>query len=95
MAGEVGAQYYAIADGELTVSVGGVLRRGDGFGEIALLEDVPRTATVTASTDARLYALEKVDFLTAVTGHPVARAVADRVVHERLRAGTAAGTIAR
>ena len=94
VAGEAGAHYYAVADGELRVSVGGVLRRGDGFGEIALLKNVPRTATVTASTDARLYALEKNDFLTAVTGHPAARAAADRVAEERLRAGAAAGTIA-
>ena len=94
VAGEAGAHYYAVADGELRVSVGGVLRRGDGFGEIALLRNVPRTATVTASTDARLYALEKNDFLTAVTGHPAARAAADRVAEERLRAGAAAGTIA-
>jgi Cyclic nucleotide-binding domain len=93
VAGESGAHYYAVADGELTVSVGGVLRRGDGFGEIALLKDVPRTATVTASTDVRLYALEKDDFLTAVTGHAAARAAADRLVQERLRAGAAAGTL--
>ena len=93
VAGETGARYYVVADGELNVSIGGVLRRGDGFGEIALLRDIPRTATVTASTDSRLYALEKDDFLTAVTGHPVARAAADLLVEQRLHAGAAAGTI--
>lgn len=83
-AGEPGYDYYVIADGELSVSVAGTLRRGDGFGEVALLAGVPRTATVTAVTDARLYVLAKDDFVAAVTGHPVARREADRLVRERL-----------
>ena len=83
-AGEPGDTYYAIADGELSVSIGGVLRRGDGFGELALLAGVPRTATVTAVTDVRLYALAKDDFLAAVTGHSESRREADRLLRERL-----------
>jgi predicted MFS family arabinose efflux permease len=82
--GEEGSEYYVIADGELSVSVGRTLRRGDGFGEIALLAGVPRTATVTAIGDAQLYALAQDDFLSAVTGHHAARAEADRLVRERL-----------
>jgi len=60
------------------------LSRGDGFGELALLRDVPRTATVTARTDARLYALGKARFLASVGSHPRATSEADRLVHERL-----------
>lgn len=82
--GEPGDLFYIVADGELRVSTGRTLRRADGFGEIALLRDVPRTASVTAVTDVRLFALAKEPFLEAVTGHPVAHAEMERVVAERI-----------
>jgi len=49
---------------------------------------VPRTATVTARTDTRLYALGKACFLASVGGHPRAASEADRLVSERLPATT-------
>jgi Cyclic nucleotide-binding domain len=71
--GDPGTQYFAVISGELAVSIDGTdrarLARGDGFGEIALLRDVPRTATVRAVTDAVLLAVDRDPFLTAVTGH--------------------------
>jgi MFS family permease len=82
--GERGDRFYVVVDGELEVSSGRRLRRGDSFGEIALLRDVPRTATVRAVTPVRLDTLDKQTFLSAVTGHPGSRAAADDVVQALL-----------
>ncbi|HEU5216558.1 MAG TPA: MFS transporter [Gaiellaceae bacterium] len=86
-AGDVGDRFYIVDSGAVTIELDGSEKRtgeGDYFGEIALLRDVPRTATVTAATDARLYGLERADFLAAVTGHTLAESAAQDVVGERL-----------
>jgi hypothetical protein len=89
--GEVGDRFYLVDEGELDVLIGDriVRREGPGmsFGEIALLRDVPRTASVRAATDSRLLALDRDVFLSAVTGHPRSRTAAETVVTERLGAG--------
>jgi predicted MFS family arabinose efflux permease len=86
--GDPGDRFYVIVEGATSVSVdresvssGGP---GDHFGEIALLRDVPRTATVTAVTALRLIAIERGPFLEAVTGHPESRASAEAVAEERM-----------
>lgn len=88
--GEHGDRFYVVAEGELDVASAGRelrrLHRGEGFGELALLRDVPRTATVTARTDCRLYALGKACFLASVASHPRASGEAERLVGERLPA---------
>ena len=86
-AGEVGDRFYIVDQGELEVSAEGLEKRishAEYFGEIALLRDVPRTATVTAMADSRLYALQREDFLAAVTGHEAAHAAGHAVVEQRL-----------
>jgi MFS family permease len=86
--GDMGDRFYLVAEGRLDVScergayppVGA----GDVFGEIALLQDVPRTATVTARDDCLLYALDRESFLGAVSSHASAAGAARRVASERL-----------
>jgi CRP-like cAMP-binding protein len=53
------------------------------FGEIALLRDVPRTATVTARTDSRVLALDRDAFLSAVGGHRYSARTVDTLATER------------
>jgi MFS family permease len=86
--GDPGDRFYVIADGRAAVDVGGepvrTLEAGDFFGEIALLHDVPRTATVRAGTGLRLYALDPDTFVATVTGHPASAEAAGSVVASRL-----------
>jgi hypothetical protein len=86
--GDVGDLFFIVDRGELDVLIGGTyvrtLAEGDYFGEIALLRDVPRTATVVARTDVSLLALARDVFLAAVTGTPESRVAADTLVASRL-----------
>jgi MFS family permease len=86
-AGDDGDRFYVVGAGELDIDAGGrhsTARAGDYFGEIALLRNVPRTATVKAVVDSQLYALQREDFLTAVTGHYAAQAAGEAVADARL-----------
>jgi MFS family permease len=88
--GDRGDRFYIVADGTLEIEAPGgyaTAREGDYFGEIALLRDVTRTATITAIVDSKLYALERNDFLAAVTGHSAAHTAGLAVADARLSGG--------
>jgi CRP/FNR family transcriptional regulator, cyclic AMP receptor protein len=71
--GESGAGFFVIEDGEATVTIGGAERRrlgpGDYFGEVALLNESARTATITAETDLRCYGMTSWEFRPLVETH--------------------------
>lgn len=93
--GDYGDRFYIIEHGTARVVRNGAVIRdlvdGDCFGEIALLRDVPRTASVVAMATLRLRSLTRDDFLAAVAGPTASRAAAERVVSERLDVDARAG----
>jgi ATP-binding cassette subfamily B protein len=97
--GDPGDKLYFIDRGEVEVVVSGptgeelrvaLLRDGDYFGEIALLEDVPRTATVRTRAPSILLALDREQFLELLQAVPDLRAAFERGVEARRRATVAA-----
>jgi MFS family permease len=93
--GESGELFYLIKKGELDVAQNGKtvhsLGPGDSFGEIALLRDVPRTASVIANSPTILYTLERGEFLAAVTGYAPSLSAAEGVIGARLGPARAGG----
>jgi CRP-like cAMP-binding protein len=86
--GDPGDRFYVIEQGEVEVSRHGEplakLGPGDFFGEIALLRNVPRTATVTTSGFASLRSLDRAQFLAAVTGSPAGAVALADVMDRRI-----------
>jgi CRP/FNR family cyclic AMP-dependent transcriptional regulator len=87
--GETAQEFFVIIDGEVEVTKDGnrvrTMSDGEFFGEIALLEDVPRTATVTATSPLRFFVLTRQSFWNLVDRQPeverkVLRALAKRVI---------------
>ena len=86
--GGIGDRYYLVVEGTADVTIDGehVGRLGSDatFGEVALIRDIPRTATVTATTAMRLLAVPRDAFLEAITGHLRSRRTADATVRRFL-----------
>jgi len=84
--GEPGDHYFVIARGTVDVRVDGVrirsIGRPAGFGEIALLANLPRTATVTTIEPTSVLAIERSQFLAAVTGHDESARIAWALARE-------------
>jgi CRP/FNR family transcriptional regulator, cyclic AMP receptor protein len=87
--GDVGREFFVLMDGEVEIERSGnslgTRGAGDFIGEIAILEDVPRTATVTAKTPVRLFVLTSQSFRSVVDRFPevenkVLRTLARRLV---------------
>jgi MFS family permease len=81
--GDPGDRFYVVEEGEVEIA-GKTFGPGEAFGEIALLRDVPRTATVTAREDVVLRAIKREDFVDAVTGQSDVAEAADALIESRL-----------
>jgi MFS family permease len=94
--GDHGDRFYIVEDGRCEIWIDGEKVAdawpGESFGEIALLRDIPRTATVKAVDDTTLLALERDEFIAAVTGHAPSREAADALVGARLPAPMGIGS---
>jgi hypothetical protein len=86
--GEAGDAYYIVSSGRADVVHDGAtiaeVAAGDGFGEIALLDDRPRTASIVVREALEGYRLPREAFLEAVTGSPLSARAGARLVAERL-----------
>jgi CRP-like cAMP-binding protein len=87
--GEVGQEFFVIIDGQVDVSKNGkrlaTRAAGEFFGEIALLDQTRRMATVTAQTPLRFFVLTRRDFRQLIRDNPgvelkVLQAVARRLI---------------
>jgi MFS family permease len=89
--GEPGDRFYIVTAGSAAVTIAGeprtALGPGDGFGEIALLSGVPRTATVTAAGPLTAVSLAREPFLRAVSGNQISSERAESLARRRLAAG--------
>jgi predicted MFS family arabinose efflux permease len=86
--GEPGRSFYLVGAGSCDVFVDDKpirsLSAGDSFGEISLLRDIPRTATVTAHVESQIWELDRSGFLLAISGHTLTESAIDSVAANRL-----------
>src|SRR5580765_3530120 len=89
--GDRGREFFVLLEGEADVTKGdtsiNTMREGDFFGEIALVTQMPRTASVTATTDVRVLVVTERDFGALIkhsdeVGRSVAEALAERIAPE-------------
>jgi len=87
--GSPGSEFFVIIDGSVTVDHGGQTVRtmgaGDFFGEIALLDDSPRTATATTAAPTKLLVLSRREFRSLMQGHPSIEACVLRCLIQRIK----------
>ncbi len=84
--GEPGDDFFVVEEGAVEIVEYGRMRGpGEGFGEIALLRDIPRTATVRASSEVKLWAVSRPAFIGAVSDHAESQRLVDALIEQRLR----------
>jgi CRP-like cAMP-binding protein len=85
--GKGGFAFYVIGDGTVEYSIDGEHvgsgGAGDYFGEVALIDDTPRAATVTATTDVTVYGMTLWEFRALVDENPAVAPELRRVMAER------------
>jgi CRP/FNR family cyclic AMP-dependent transcriptional regulator len=85
-----GSEFFVIVDGDVSVTKDGsevrTLGPNDFFGEIALLEDTPRTATVTAKTPLRFFVLTRQAFRSLLAHQPEIAEKVTEALQQRIRA---------
>jgi CRP/FNR family cyclic AMP-dependent transcriptional regulator len=93
--GESGREFFVIIEGEVSVAKDGseirTMGPGDFFGEIALLEDRPRTATVTAKTPLRFFVLTRQSFRSLLAHQPGIEEQVTKALQERVRSTSEPG----
>ena len=94
--GAAGREFFAVADGKATAKIRGKkiasYGPGDFFGEMALLDQGPRSATITADTAMKLYVLDARSFSTLIDRHPAVARKILRGLAGRLRKAEKAPT---
>ena len=94
--GEPGREFYVILDGKADVQIGGkqvaTLGPGDFFGEMALLDQGPRVATVTAASEMEVVVLDPREFVSLIDEHPAVARKVLKVMAGRLRRAEQAPT---
>lgn len=92
--GDPGDVMYVVLDGQIEVQIGGqsvdLVEPGDILGELALIDDEPRSATAIATKDARLVQVDERKFLFMVQQTPFFSLQVMRVLAARLRRRKAA-----
>ena len=87
--GAPGSDFFLISDGSVRIDHGGQTVRtmgaGDFLGEIALIDDSPRTATATTETPTKLIVLSRREFRSLMDGHPSIEAAVLRCLIERVK----------
>lgn len=94
--GAMGKEFFAVADGKATAKLRGKKLAsygpGDFFGEMSLIDQSPRSATITADTDMSLYVLDARSFERLIDGHPAVARKILRGLAGRLRKAEKAPT---